>query len=332
MKRKWINSLTLALIFSPSFSLQAQSLMDRMAKKAAEKLEQKTEERIERKIDEGIERGLDATEDAVKEATPPDTPTATPKATTEAAAEQRADQQHARMQNMLSKMGVSGEPVRFNDSYTFNTSIHMHIKTLKKNGKVNSEGDIISYLNEDQNCSAFEFVSGNLEMKDAPQNKGLFIMDQKNQSTLLLTNENDEKTGLAYGMSGLENMTYEEDSVANEEEVWQHPNLQKTGRTKTIAGYPCEEYTYADEESKGAFWLTTSLKGLQNKALPAQFGWSQLFMGNTKGFIMASESTDLKTGETSTMEITEINTSRSTTFNIGEYAITNLGSMQLGGE
>src|SRR5690606_39757036 len=37
MKRKWIISLTLALLLSPSLSLQAQSLMDRMAKKADRK-------------------------------------------------------------------------------------------------------------------------------------------------------------------------------------------------------------------------------------------------------------------------------------------------------
>lgn len=179
MKRKWIISLTLALLLSPSLSLQAQSLMDRMAKKAAEKLEQKTEERIEQKIDEGIERGLDATEDAVKEGAAADTPPTASRQT----AEQREAQQQVRMQNMLSKMGMSGEPVRFNDSYTFDTSVRMHIKTLKKNGKVGSEGDMISYLNANQNCSAFEFVSGNLEMKDGPKNKGLFIMDQDNKNT-----------------------------------------------------------------------------------------------------------------------------------------------------
>lgn len=291
MKRKWIISLTLALLLSPSLSLQAQSLMDRMAKKAAEKLEQKAEERIEQKIDEGIERGLDATEDAVKAGAASDTPPAASRQT----AEQREAQQQIRMQNMLSKMGVSGEPVRFSDTYTFDTSVRMHIKTLKKNGKVGSEGDMISYLNASQNCSAFEFVSGNLEMKDGPKNKGLFIMDQDNKTTLILSNENNEKTGIAYGMSGL-------------------------------------EYTYANEESKGTVWLTTSIKNRQSRALPNQFGWNQVFLGSTKGCLLASESTDLETGETSIMEITEINTTRKTTFNTREYSITNLGSMQLGGE
>lgn len=154
---------------------------------------------------------------------------------------------------------------------------------------------MISYLNASQNCSAFEFVSGNLEMKDGPKNKGLFIMDQDNKTTLILSNENNEKTGIAYGMSGL-------------------------------------EYTYANEESKGTVWLTTSIKNQQSRALPNQFGWNQVFLGSTKGYLMASESTDLETGETSIMEITEINTTRKTTFNTREYSITNLGSMQLGGE
>src|SRR5690554_5448909 len=328
MKRKWIISLTLALLLSPSLSLQAQSLMDRMAKKAAEKLEQKTEERIEQKIDEGIERGLDATEDAVKEGAASDTPPAASRET----AEQREAQQQIRMQNMLSKMSVSGEPVRFSDTYTFDAFAGIHNNTLKLNGEVVSVRDMISYFEASHIRSDIECVSGNLEMKDGTKNKRLFIIDQDNKTTLILSNENNEKAGIAYGMSGLEHLTYEEDSYDEEEADGQHPNLQKTGRTKTIAGYPCEEYTYANEESKGTVWLTTSIKNQQSRALSNQFGWNQVFLGSTKGYLMASESTDLETGETSIMEITEINTTRKTTFNTREYSITNLGNMQLGGE
>jgi hypothetical protein len=303
----------------------AQGLMERLAKKAAEKLEQKTEDRIDQKVDESIDKQLDNIEESAT-ADKPDTQSSGQDS--EAASKKR-------MENLLGKMGISSEPVSYADSYTFNASMRINIKTIGKNGKVKSDGDMVSYLSDNHKYMAYEFVSGDINVENAPKNKGVFILDYDNHATLILSEDNNKKTGIAYGLTESfgEEMTddevYADQEVDAEEMDWDYhaSKLKKTGRTKTILGYKCEEYEYADETSKGAVWITKDYKAARSTAVPSMFSWTSLTLGHTSGFLMASESTDLETGDRSTMEVTEINNNKNTSFNTKQYEITNLGSI-----
>ena len=61
-----------------------------------------------------------------------------------------------------------------------------------------------------------------------------------------------EKTGIAYGIPDLFKEDSDNDTFDNEDVT---PIYKKTGRTKSILGYKCEEYAYSDESSKGTFWV-----------------------------------------------------------------------------
>lgn len=323
--RNSLLSTAIIIVLSALFTVpaNAQSLMERMAKKAAEKLEQKTEDRIDRKVDESIDKGLDNIEESAS-AERPDS---------QAAGKDSEAASKKRMENLLGKMGISSEPVNYADSYTFNASMRINIKTIGKNGKVKSDGDMVSYLSDNNKYMAYEFVSGDINMDNAPENKGIFILDYANHATLILSEDNNKKTGIAYGLTeSFGEETHEDDVYADheaEELDWDYnaSKLKKTGRTKTILGYKCEEYEYADEETKGAVWITKDYKAARSTAVPSMFNWTSLTLGQTSGFLMASESTDLQSGEKSTMEVTEINNSKSTSFNTKQYEITNLGSI-----
>lgn len=305
--------------------IKAQSLMERMAKKAADKLEQKTEDRIDRKVDESIDKQLDSIEESAT-AEKSDTPSADKDS--EAASQKR-------MENLLGKMGISSEPVNYADSYTFNASMRINIKTIAKNGKIKSDGDMVSYLSDNNKYMAYEFVSGDINVDNAPKNKGIFILDYTNHATLILSDDNNTKTGVVYGLSeSFDEETYKDEVNADpnadaEEADWDYnaSEFKKTGRTKNILGYKCEEYEYADEETKGAVWITKDYKAARSTALPSMFNWTAVTFGRTSGFLMASESTDLQSGEKSTMEVTEINNNKNTSFNTQQYEITNLGSI-----
>jgi hypothetical protein len=307
--------------------LNAQSMMERVAKKAAERLEQKTEDRLDKKADERIDKSLDSMEESV---TSDNQGTPSPAKDTDAANQKR-------MGNLLGKMGISSEPVKYGDSYTFNSSMRINIKTIDKKGKVVNDGEMISYLSEDDKYMAYEFVSGdiNVEAGDAPKNKGLFILDYDNHATLILSEENNQKTGVAYGLSEdfVQSASDEEDfeaieSSSDEADLDYTPsNIKKTGRTKDILGYKCQEYEYEDENTRGSFWLTKDYKSPRSSAIPSMFNWTAVTFGGTSGFLMASESTDLESGEKSTMEVTEINSNKNTSFNTQNYEITNLGSI-----
>lgn len=306
-------TLFLVTIASPT---NGQSLMERMAKKAAEKLEQKTEDRIDRKIDKGIDKGLDGVEESVK--------SDNKESQTSSNTSNSEEDAQKKVAEMMRKMGMSSDPVIYADSYLFNSSMKMNIKTVNKKGKVLSDGDMVSYLSQNNKQMAYEFVSGDIDVKNAPKNKGIIILDFDNKSTLILSNENKEKTGIAYGLPDLFNEDVET-ATADYEDV--SSQYKKTGRTKSILGYKCDEYEYSDENTKGTFWITNDYKSARSSGLPALFNRSGVPFGNANGFLMASESTNLKSGEKSSMEVTEINSKKDIRFDTKQYQITNMGSL-----
>ena len=144
---------------------------------------------------------------------------------------------------------MSGEPVPVADSYSFNQLIEMRVESFNKSGKKKSEGDFITHLSSDSKSLAYQVVSG--DMGQAGQ--GMFIIDSENGAAIILNDEKGEKTGIVYGMgalfSSLGQTINEEEIPETQEEYLANPNVKKTGRTKTIAGYKCEEYKYEDENS-----------------------------------------------------------------------------------
>ncbi len=113
-----------------------------------------------------------------------------------------------------------------------------------------------------------------------------------------------------------------------EEDVdYMNPQYKKTGRTKNIAGYKCEEYAFDNEEEKGSFWVTKDAEWKTNDTFSAIFRAGLYSHGVYNGMLMESESTDKGTGEKNMMQVTELNDKASVNFTPGDYELTNLGSM-----
>ena len=92
---------------------------------------------------------------------------------------------------------------------------------------------------------------------------------------------------------------------------------EKTGKTKTILGYNCEEYKvdykYANDEGSASFWVSKNFP-IQNKALP-MLGMS-INNPNFSGFVLELNSTHQ--GKTTTMKVTGVSNSN-TTINTNEF-------------
>ncbi len=89
------------------------------------------------------------------------------------------------------------------------------------------------------------------------------------------------------------------------------PQFTKTGNTRMVAGYKCDEYTYtnADDKTSGKVWFTREPKILVDKR-----GWSNTGMssyygyeGFKDGIILASEANDDKGKLAMKAETIEIN-------------------------
>jgi len=152
------------------------------------------------------------------------------------------------------------------------------------------------------------------------------IFDTKGGAMIILTESEGSKTGIvtAYAVDSLWD---ESDSETEEIEDYSiyNQNLKKTGRTKKIAGYSCDEYSYEDEESTGTVWMTNDL--------PAEL-WAKMFSANViaasnvgyyGGFVMEMEQRDKETDEKVIMQVKEVNENQPKSFTTKGYQLISFG-------
>lgn len=311
-----------ALVVQPA---KGQRLLRKLQEKVHERVEEKVEERAEKKVDEAIDNQLDKIEESIES-------NQGESSDTETSREDRDNQRQARMQNLLKGIGMSGEPVPIADSYSFTHLIQMHVESFDKNGRKESEGEFITHLNPQSSSMAYQMVSGDI----GEPGQGMFIIDAENGATIILSEENGQKTGLVYGMGAFFSSmgeAYEEEALEETPESYLlNPNVSKTGRTKTIAGYKCEEYKYNDEESDSEIWITTDLKMNTRDFFSTLFKTSLYSHGIPWGYMMEATTTDKQTGEKSFMQVNRVDDNVNTRFAMADYEVTNLGSFQMQAE
>ena len=207
----------------------------------------------------------------------------------------------------------------------------MRIETYKKSGKLDTEGEFITYLNPNTKSMAYQFVSGNM----AQAGQAMFIIDAENGATIMLSEDKGQKTGIVYGMgSFMESLgkTYE-DEVTNvpqsPEDYLANPNVKKTGRTKNIAGYKSEEYIFSDEDTESEIWITKDLKMNTQDFFGALFKVNMSSNSIGWGYMMETTSKNKKNGEKMIMQVTKVDKNTNKKFNLSDYQITNMGSITL---
>ncbi len=312
--------LITALLVFINQQVHGQRLLKKLQDKVQERVEEKIEERAEKKVDQAIDNQLDKIEQSLEKDNP------------ETGAESSADRdarRQARMQNIMKGIGMSGEPVPVAESYSFNHRIQMHIESYDKKGKKESEGEFITHLNPQSKSMAYQMVSGDM----GQPGQGMFIIDAENGATIILSEENGEKTGMVYGLGSFFSTigeTYQEEEFPESQESYLlNPNVKKTGRTKNIAGYKCEEYTYNDEETESDIWITTDLKMNTQDFFSTLFKTSLYSQGIPWGYMMEATTREKSSGEKSFMQVTSVDQNSDTRFVLSDYKLTNLGSFQM---
>ena len=322
MKKNILLLLVLAISMAVVQPASGQGFLDKLNKKLQKKVEDKIEKRAEEKTDEEIDKALDKIleeqEDAEKE--------------TDATSKDNRDQE--RLQKLMQGMGISGDPVPIADNYRFDSKIQMHIESYKANGDLDNEGDFITYINPGNQNFAYEFISGDFGQK-GKQGKGLFIMDFENKAMIILSNEDGKKNGLVTGLDMNLGQDWREAYKDLDEEavnnVNLNPYLDKTGRTKTIAGFKCVEYKYdnPEEDTEAKFWITKDADFKTRDYMSAIFKSAAYSRGMPWGFIMESEAINRETKERSVMKVVEYDENANKKIGLNEYQITNLGSMKI---
>ncbi len=311
-----MKSLTrIVLIILFSFGIievaNAQKFLDKLKEKAQQKIEKRVEDKVDQKMDESL--------DKVEESISSD----------EEDSSSTEKKQQAFMQNLLKGAGLSGTPVPYNTSYSFPFLIQMHIETYDKSKNKPSTGEFLTMLDPETKSISYEAISGDVSEND----NGLFIIDSENGAMIILNSQ--EKSGIVYGIGSFfesigETYLEDEDATEPEEDYLVNPNIKKTGKTKTIAGYKCEQYVYNDDETDAEIWLTDELKVNTQDFFSTLFKTSLYANGlMAGGYVMESKSTDKNTGDTSLMTVTKVDKNSNRKITFSDYQITNLGSFTL---
>ena len=214
---------------------------------------------------------------------------------------------------VMSAFGLT-DNVPYETDYNFDAYIQMEISNYKKNGKLDDQVVYDNYMHKKDADYAMVFKDGN--------DKSTMIYDTGNKAMLIMTDSDGEKSGFATTIDP-EAMAQRSEAYADKSEAVP-PNFTKTGNTKKILGYSCDEYLVEDEESEVHMWVSEKLgKEMQKEWLNNQqtFGamFSQAYAIN--GMVMEYDVLDKDDGGKSVMQITKIDLNHDHSVSTEGYAI-----------
>ena len=304
-------------------SIYGQSIEERTKKKT----EQKANNRVDQKVDNALNKGFDSIEGLFKKKKQKDKDE-DKKENASADEAESSDQQTANSEQMQNYMQMFGGDADIADSYDFDYYFTTHFtNTTGKSGKV-EETDFDIFINRSTGSMAMIFQTND---KKGP-GQITSIIDPANKSMVNLIDNPDKKTGMV--------MEYDPEKIKDElkdpdEEL--QVNFHKTGRTKSILGYNCEEYTFDSGEDSGTIWMTTELE-LSSREIYSIFGTQskndemEMLKDYPEGFALETNTTDEDSGDTSQMLVTEIHPNSSKSISTKGYQIINVGAMMKRGK
>lgn len=212
---------------------------------------------------------------------------------------------------MMGKLGINmTRPANMKDIYEYTGNILMDMQAWDEDGKTDGVVAYNTRYSDKDNGFAMEF-------KDQNKGNSTMIFDYDNKLMLILSNDGSDKTGIATPLNDIKSAgetagDASDTKAADEAKVQDYySNFKKTGKTKTIAGYKCDEYYYEDEEDMVSYWMTNDLSAdLWGKMYSSNI-FNSLYTGRTNGFVMESDYQKKGSKERSHMIVKEVNPKQS---------------------
>lgn len=205
------------------------------------------------------------------------------------------------------KLFANKVDLKYDEEYKFTSRIYMQMETYEKKDVMKM--DFYMFYNANSPTLGVETKTISTEEDGTIPMVASMIVDGVNKSFLMLSEVNSMKMGMISAIPD-ENTTVVQPDGKPAKKV-STPQFTKTGNTRVVAGYKCDEYTYtnADDKTSGKVWFTREPKILVDKR-----GWSNTGMasyygyeGFKDGIILASEANDDKGNLAMKAETKEIN-------------------------
>jgi len=209
-------------------------------------------------------------------------------------------------------------------TYEFHTRVTYQMEFSSKDNS--SIVDYGMWFSENENYMATQvknIKSKEKNQQDMPASM-LSVIDEKNKIMIIFME--DQKMAQVLSMEKIKEISVEENKEENTNTDFE--GLKKTGQTKKILGYSCEEFVAVNDENNFSIWITNELELFQKNMF---YSINESLGGNTfknipkdaKGFMMEMHFENLVNGEKGKMIVTEIN-KQSKSINTSEYQYMNL--------
>jgi hypothetical protein len=215
-----------------------------------------------------------------------------------------------------------GEEVETADQYDFFGHAVMEITSTDKKGKEQDPTLLKTYLAKTSDYTGMEIVD-----PKKPESVMVMVFDIPNKASILLMDNDGEKTSFAYKLDINE---LAEDAMENAADPMEDPELviEKTGNTKEILGYQCDEYRVKSKDGQGTYWMTeepiggyTSFWGTNSPFATGktQSKYAEQFKDLPQGNFMEMDFTSSDDGTNTKLKIIEINDSESKSFVLKDF-------------
>jgi hypothetical protein len=224
-------------------------------------------------------------------------------------AEEEAERQATKA--IMEGFGIS-EDVEFEPEYAFDAYFRMQITDYKKNGKTDDQVVYDNYISKGKSDYGMEFRDDD--------NLSTILYDSERSALIMLTEDDGEKTGFAtrFDPAKLAEDAMEEDV---EDSDWKP---MKTGKTKKILGYTCDEYLVDDEQSEAHMWISEELgKEISKEMLynPNAFGGAFTQSRSVQGMVLEYDILYKERGEKTEMLVTDLDLNRKHSISTSGYRI-----------
>ena len=250
--------LFFAFIFT-IFTVNGQLLSSKRVKKSADA---KAQQRVDNKVDEGIDKGLDKMEDFLF---------GKKKKKKKEEIDENPDEAVKEMENSLdaseyneaynssdtdqepdmSKLfGSMGGSVEVAESFEFNSSIDIVVTTTDNKGKATIM-NMTMLFPEDNEYFGMETKGSDNPKEEIPPMKMIYDFENEQMITMMINGQ--QKIGMVISIDKEQLSKWADDDDNDIDEL---PEWTKTGKTKKILGYTCDQYIFSNEDGKGEAWVT----------------------------------------------------------------------------
>jgi hypothetical protein len=223
--------------------------------------------------------------------------------------------------NMEELMAGLGQDVPTQDSYEFTGFLVLELQTKDEKGKSGDPMNMKSYLSNSTEYTGMEMMD-----PKEPETVTNMIFDTKNKASILLMESEGTKNSFAYKLDFdaiIEESIEESDSTMEDDDI----EVKKSGNSKSILGYDCDEYSVKTNDGAGTYWITDKLiegtNSFWSSSSPfssnkMQEKYADHFANMPKGNFMEMnfKSTD---GSDMQMKVIDIQPSAPQTFKMSDY-------------